>query len=352
MPEFSCEDPTGCIDHTLRCELSNNVLWDQQVQTWYNTDVNEANPKKFYLRMNIVNNYSVARTTYGGPMFLNSFLDVPQNELFVAGNMMNLYDGLYDFDLFYCCDDFSAPENHPNTSVGVANQLEQRNSFPAITYTPTTELQAYISQYVGAFPRFAHEQRLMHALEQNSIDLTPMGEAVADDVLELPFTSMPQPPTDTDNDGMPNSWEASVGLNPQQADHNGTQLSLNIMGVEGYTNLECYLHCLSEMYIRGEQTPGCGWITAVETELPSSQTPMMFPSPATNRVTIKLPEHTGAEWTVVVYDLTGVVRFTAVTKTSEIEISLGDYAQGMYTVRVMQTGNKTSHAMPLVHLAE
>ncbi len=48
------------------------------------------------------------------------------------------------------------------------------------------------------------------------------------------------PPVDTDHDGMPDSWENSNGLNPNDSsDRNGTNLS-----GEGYTNLEVYLNGL------------------------------------------------------------------------------------------------------------
>jgi hypothetical protein len=44
---------------------------------------------------------------------------------------------------------------------------------------------------------------------------------------------------DTDQDGMPDIWEASMGLNPTVADNNGTKLN------DGYTNLETYLNELA-----------------------------------------------------------------------------------------------------------
>src|SRR4029077_8023519 len=42
--------------------------------------------------------------------------------------------------------------------------------------------------------------------------------------------------SDTDADGMPNAWEATVGLNPNLADNNGDY------DADGYTNLEEYLN--------------------------------------------------------------------------------------------------------------
>lgn len=53
-------------------------------------------------------------------------------------------------------------------------------------------------------------------------------------------------PIDTDSDGMPDAWEIANGLNPNQNDANGNNLSSN------YTNLEMYLNSLVE-HITKEQ---------------------------------------------------------------------------------------------------
>ncbi len=68
-------------------------------------------------------------------------------------------------------------------------------------------------------------------------DVNPAGDA-----LETAFVGAPpDPPTDRDNDGMPDDWERSRGLDPSAPDHNGLVLSAT-----GYTNLEVYLAELAE----------------------------------------------------------------------------------------------------------
>ena len=47
------------------------------------------------------------------------------------------------------------------------------------------------------------------------------------------------PPRDSDHDGMPDSWEQQMGLNPN--DPSDSSLSAED---EGYTNIELYLHTL------------------------------------------------------------------------------------------------------------
>ncbi|RMG94082.1 MAG: T9SS C-terminal target domain-containing protein [Chloroflexi bacterium] len=66
------------------------------------------------------------------------------------------------------------------------------------------------------------------------------------------------PPTDTDNDGMPDSWEISYGTDPLVADHNG-----DIDG-DGYTNIEAYInHFFNCAVISGCQPPQALWATRI-----------------------------------------------------------------------------------------
>ena len=90
----------------------------------------------------------------------------------------------------------------------------------------------------------------MDAVERGQIALQPRHINPARDGSALPFVTAPLPPADSDGDGIPDTWELTHGLNPSVQDHNGTQLSMPLVGVPGYTNLEVYLHELSEQRIR------------------------------------------------------------------------------------------------------
>ena len=90
----------------------------------------------------------------------------------------------------------------------------------------------------------------MDAVERVQIALQPRHINPAGDGSALPFSTAPLPPQDSDGDGMPDAWEQAHGLNPGAQDHNGQELSMPLIGVPGYTNLEVYLHELSEQRIR------------------------------------------------------------------------------------------------------
>ena len=60
------------------------------------------------------------------------------------------------------------------------------------------------------------------------------------DVGGWPSLQSTKPATDSDNDGMPDDWEKTKKLNPNEADNNKYTLNKN------YTNLEVYLNSLVE----------------------------------------------------------------------------------------------------------
>jgi hypothetical protein len=114
--------------------------------------------------------------------------------------------------------------------------------------TSATNLPTYAAKNVGAFPRDPMDRRLLEPISSNTIASQAInGTDYFNDAFTL--DTAPPPPTDNDNDGMPNDWEVANGLNPTVQDHNGTQLSKKFTGVEGYTNLECYLNELSDKLI-------------------------------------------------------------------------------------------------------
>jgi hypothetical protein len=202
-----------------------------------------------------VNNYVFARPDYGQPMVLDTFTGQAGNSLYLSGNKMNLYPQLADYQLVYCCNDFNL--STPNSEPGPATRRDARHDFPPVTYLPTEQLVQYMIGNVGAFPRDPMDQRYITSLTTGLIDPTPLDRPAADDGLRLNFSpaAMPVSPEDSDSDGIADHWEVLQGLDPSTPDHNGTELSLKLTGVEGYTNLECYLNWLSDLRVTGTGGP-------------------------------------------------------------------------------------------------
>ena len=266
MPEISCEqsgeapNDMSCLQHPLRIELSNNLLWDQQIEMYYNSGFYTSNQEAPGMRLlpNFVNNLSVVRSSMCHGMFRDLMLGFSNNELFVSGNKLSRFPNYADYDLFYCCNDFCTSPNHPNRELGKAVRRSTRFPYPAITYTATADLLANLRSTVGAFNphstrrRDPMNRRLLQPLLDNVIDSRPIdGRDYYQDAFRLDFTTAPAAPKDTDSDGMPDSWETAQGLNPNVKDHNGTELSIKFTGLAGYTNLECYLNDLSDRLVSG-----------------------------------------------------------------------------------------------------
>lgn len=331
MPEFSCESP-HCRNRTLNFEVSDNLFWDQQIQTWYNPCTSGGDGcRDFHLNLNFVNNRTVARNTYTGPLASADLLGNASNRLFANGNTMNQYPALTDYQLFYCCNDFNT--NAPNTNMGSATRLGARHNFPSISYTPSDKLVTYAIENVGAFPRDPMDRRLLNPLKNGVIDTNPVNGVDYYNDAFLTDTPLPAP-VDRDNDGMPDEWETANGLNPAVQDHNGMQLSKKFSGIEGYTNLECYLNELSDK-ITGKKNvvvdPGGGTaITGVELNADDRISVIVSPNPTDAGITIKISGELSHTWRFELTDATGRVIVQ--------ENNLTESTQSFYLPRLIPSG--------------
>ncbi len=308
MPEFSCESPF-CSQQPLHIELSNNLLWDVPIQVWYNPGIDPAaEPSKdsFFVQMNLVGNYAMARGSYGGALFDHRLLEFAGNSIYADGNTLNLYPAYSNYDLFYCCNDFADEGNNPNTELGSATRRTQRHPFPPVNYLPSAEATlSALGAHAGAFPRDSMDRRLMNPVVARTIDTTPVDDQAHyfDHFLfDFGAKNPPAPPIDSDNDGMPDYWETANGLNPQVEDHNNTELSLKYTGMEGYTNLECYLNRLADSLVLGLPTV----VTDIAEHNTSEALQLQcYPNPfgASTTVYIVMPQRGRA--TLAVYDVLG-----------------------------------------------
>jgi hypothetical protein len=251
LPELSCEENTdgpgtsNCAGRTLHAEISNNLIFDAGDPLWYNrcVGVNEGNwcspsSRDFLLGVNWVGNVMALRTSSSQPMFVPDVSQNTRNALFYTDNLL---------------------KRGTSSQAGTATLASRsaRFGYPALTLHAASGLQALLQINTGAFPRDPMDTRLAGYLS-NSVDSRPAswsgGQGInRGDALRTNFTTAPSAPVDTDNDGMPDSWETANGLNPNVADHNGTGLSVRFTGVSGYTNLECYLNQLAETRVRTNQ---------------------------------------------------------------------------------------------------
>lgn len=258
LPEFTCEasnyeglpgSVSDCQAHPLRAEFSNNYYFDPGFLLYYNRDVNQnAALGPYRLQLNLVNNRMQVRPSFGYGYALRDILDVPDNQLFVDGNQLSRYPSFADYQLFYCCNDF--PGAAPNTDFGVATRRTTRHEFAGVSYVNTASLQSNLLGDSGAYPMDPMDRRIRASVASGVIPEVSFELPLANDTFDLDFNpaAPPAPPADSDADGMPDAFElrhASLGLNPAVPDAGGSEISLPLLGVAGYPNLEVYLHLLA-----------------------------------------------------------------------------------------------------------
>ena len=247
LPEGSRES-AAAANSFMNLELSNNLYWDPRffVALAVDSGVASGGSRPIYWKLNAVNNLFHTANNFRNGMFDDQILNVARNELFVSGNKMDLYPSRSDYQLFFCCNDYP-DQTSPDATSRRAQARTTRHPFPAITYTPTDQLRTVLLNTAGAWPRDPMDTRLMSFVASNTISSAPSNTNPAGDALLLPFSgAAPVAPTDTDSDGMPDTWEIANGLNPGVANANGTALS-----AAGYTDLEIYLQELSTSRITG-----------------------------------------------------------------------------------------------------
>ncbi len=259
-PELSCENnpdyyadsgnSDACGVNTIHAEISYNLFWDAQYfvvasASTNNSDVNLGAPLRFQL--NFVKNYSKVR-----PNYPYALIHIPtprasgQISTYFNGNKLSLYPTRSDYELNYGDNDYSLSTTTIPSVPSYARST--RHDFPALTDTETSALRSYMVSNVGAFPRDAMDQRLMAPVVANTIDTsTAINVNPASDALTACTNSAGNSiPSDTDRDGMPDTWETTNHLDPATQDHNGYDLSAS------YTNIEVYLNQL--MVARLSQT--------------------------------------------------------------------------------------------------
>jgi pectin methylesterase-like acyl-CoA thioesterase len=124
-------------------------------------------------------------------------------------------------------------------------QIKVTTPFDVAPLTMHSAAEAYglVLQYAGAsFSRDTLDQRIVNDVINRTgriIDVQggyPQGTPYASTVNAWPTLNSAPAPVDTDHDGMPDAWETSNGLNPNDATDRG------IVAGNGYTNLENYIN--------------------------------------------------------------------------------------------------------------
>lgn len=223
-------------------DFRNNVLYN-----WggYNTNGGEGG------NYNIVNNYykygpSTATSSSSGVIIRYEILNpykqtspvLPYGKYFVTGNYI---DGSPTTTLRNWLGAAMSGGTYADTTSAQASI-----PFPLLSINTQNPIDAYASVManVGASlpKRDTLDQRIVNDVINRTgkiIDVQggyPHGTAYAATVNAWPRLTSLTAPTDTDHDGMPDTWETARGLNPNDASDR------NLYKTNGYSNIENYLN--------------------------------------------------------------------------------------------------------------
>ena len=125
-----------------------------------------------------------------------------------------------------------------NLNADGPGSFRQAVEASGITTHPATEAYDLVLDNAGAIApmRDAVDKRVIQSVRDNTGSIIDS----QDDVGGWPTYARGTAPVDSDHDGMPDDWEKSHGLNPNDlSDSSGVDID-----TRGYTNIEVYINGL------------------------------------------------------------------------------------------------------------
>ena len=215
------------VTGTINFDFRNNVNYDWGGENGYNGD--EAG----VMNMNYVGNYSVAGPSTSSSKTGRAFLvGLTDTRLFLSGNKIDSNRDLVlnGTDTGWSMIATSTATNPSKPTAAVGNTT-------AVSTQTADEAYKSVLAHAGAtsWSRDTIDARVFAEPATQGGRIIDSGTQVGG----YPMLATGTAPTDTDADGMPDAWEASLGLNPLVKNNNAD------FDTDGYTDLEEYLNDLA-----------------------------------------------------------------------------------------------------------
>lgn len=216
---------SGTPDGGAKIDIRNNVGYN----CWHESFVPTSLKANDVLDINFINNYFIVGPNSSGPGKEHSTTGMIS--FWYEGGYSNQIANLYaSGNLFPDSDTTNFPSGQrpllPYSDSHV-NLSTVAYSSPEVTTLSADEAKANVMAYAGAWPRDAMNKRVINEINTKTGSLRNIGDVL--------LTDNPTPPTDSDNDGMADSWESENGLSV------GSNDSALDVDNDGYTNIEEYL---------------------------------------------------------------------------------------------------------------
>ena len=216
---------------------SQGVLLDFRNNVIYNWGGSCGYGMKEQYRLNYIGNYLKAGpSTKSVDRQLVFHIGGPGNHVYFQGNVL---EGLPEAD----ADNARIVEFPKNLTTAERTAVWGTAPFPTPTIKTSAAKEACAKVLAGVGATLPKRDRIDARIVS---EVRMGGGRIIDSQKEVggwPTYRSKKPPTDSDNDGMPDSWEKKHGLNPQSAD-DAAQLAVQGAHGNGYTNLEEYLNSL------------------------------------------------------------------------------------------------------------
>jgi len=259
MPRFAgVSTYSPAVQGAEMCDFRNNIIYNWGINNVYGGEGG------YY---NMVNNYFKYGPSTTSRKFqvvaVDSSATFPYAKYYLSGNYV------YGSATNTANNWLSVSMKSGKLADTVKSKVTTPFSLPAIT-TETTA-NAYTSVLAGAgasLKRDTLDQRVVNDVKNGTgklIDVQggfPHGTSYSVSQVAWPTLNSTTAPTDTDHDGMPDSWETSQGLNPNSA------ADRNNRDAEGYTMLELYLNYL----VTGLEPASATWALATNQTATSTGT--------------------------------------------------------------------------------
>ena len=212
---------------------------------------------------------------------------------------------------------------------------------PRKTTTILTARDAYtrVCTQVGPFPRDSADSRVVREVQTGTGQWQQGCDPAPDPYLPGGGT----PPTDTDRDGMPDSWETAHGLNPGNAADRTTDLG----GADaGYNAVEVYINELADQKtppVEREAGPRHGIANSLDNMI------HVTPNPFTASALIRLNEgEIQVRAKIRIFDLSGRLVSTLEAAREGVSWNSADSPAGVYVAQCLVKGRTYSQRMLLI----
>jgi len=258
MPRFSgVSTYSPAVQGAEVCDFRNNVIYNWGINNVYGGDGG------YY---NMVNNYFKYGPSTTSRKFqvvaIDSSTSFPYAKYYLSGNYV--YGSTANTNNNW----LSVSMKSGNLADTVKSKVSVPFSLPAITTESAADAYTSVLAGVGASlpKRDTLDQRIINDVKNGTgriIDVQggfPHGTAYSVSSVAWPTLNSTTAPTDTDHDGMPDSWEVAQGLNPNSA------ADRNNRDADGYTMLELYLNFM----VNGQQPASATWALTTDQSSASS----------------------------------------------------------------------------------